>query len=102
MLGPGGAKIYMASTLLIVSTSIIVTTLITIRLLHARRTLVKRLPSADVQVYTGVIAILIDSAAPLTIFGIILAVVTLEFGGRLADSSKLGACLNVFFSTHSA
>ncbi|KAJ2921895.1 hypothetical protein H1R20_g15197, partial [Candolleomyces eurysporus] len=64
-----------ASTLLTVSTSIIVTTLISIRLLRARRTLAKLLPSADVRVHTGVIAILIESAAPLTIFGIIAAII---------------------------
>ncbi|RXW21397.1 hypothetical protein EST38_g4457 [Candolleomyces aberdarensis] len=67
-------KYSVASTLLTVSTNIIVTTLITIRLLRARRTLAKLLPSADVRVYTGVVAILIESAAPLAIFGVITAV----------------------------
>ncbi|KAJ2924615.1 hypothetical protein H1R20_g12486, partial [Candolleomyces eurysporus] len=65
------------STLLTVLTNIIVTALITIRLLRARRTLEKLLPSADVRVYTGVIAILIESAAPLTIFGIITSAMKL-------------------------
>jgi hypothetical protein len=54
-----------------VSTNILVTGLIIFRLLRARWNLTKVLPSADVQVYTGVIAILVESAAPLTIFGII-------------------------------
>ncbi|KAJ2936321.1 hypothetical protein H1R20_g771, partial [Candolleomyces eurysporus] len=40
--------------------------------------LVKLLPSADVQVYTGAIAILIESAAPLTIFGIISTAIALK------------------------
>jgi hypothetical protein len=63
-----------ASTLLTVSTNVVVTSLITFRLLRARRTLGKVLPSADMSVYTGVIAILVESAAPLTIFGIIAAI----------------------------
>ncbi|RXW20659.1 hypothetical protein EST38_g5173 [Candolleomyces aberdarensis] len=63
-----------AFTRLIVSTNVVVTTLITFRLLRARRTLAKFLPSADATLYTGVIAILIESAAPLTIFGIAKAI----------------------------
>ncbi|KAJ2926143.1 hypothetical protein H1R20_g10959, partial [Candolleomyces eurysporus] len=78
-----------ASTLLTVSTNIIVTTLITIRLLRARRTLTKLLPSADVRVYTGVIAILIESAAPLALFGLITAVTILgQITGTMNDSSE--------------
>jgi hypothetical protein len=64
-----------ASTFLTVSTNIVVTSLITFRLLRARRALAKVIPSADMRVYTGVIAILVESAAPLTIFGIVAAMV---------------------------
>jgi hypothetical protein len=63
-----------ASTFLTVSTNIVVTSLITFCLLRARRALAKVLPSADMRVYTGVIAILVESAAPLTIFGIVSAI----------------------------
>jgi uncharacterized membrane protein len=63
-----------ASTFLTVATNIIVTLFITFRLLRARRTLEKLLPTADVRLYTGVIAIMIESAAPLTVFGIIAAI----------------------------
>jgi hypothetical protein len=59
---------------LTVSTSIIVTGFITFRLCRARWTLSKLLPTADAQLYTGVITILIESAAPLTVFGIISAI----------------------------
>jgi hypothetical protein len=72
-----------ASTFLTVATNIVVTSLITFRLLRARRALVNVLPAADVQVYTGVIAILIESAAPLAIFGIVSAVFQ-ELSGSLA------------------
>lgn len=63
-----------ASTLLTVSTNLIVTCCITFRLLVARRTVANLMPSADARLYTGVIAILIESAAPLTIFGIIVGI----------------------------
>ncbi|KAJ2913704.1 hypothetical protein MD484_g6717, partial [Candolleomyces efflorescens] len=63
-----------ASAFLTVSTNILVTSFITFRLLRARQTLQRILPSADVQFYTGVIAIMIESALPLTVFGIIAAI----------------------------
>ena len=55
------------------SSNIVLTSLISFRLLRARWTLAKVLPSADMRVYTGVIAILVESAAPLTILGPITA-----------------------------
>ena len=83
-----GVKYTVASTLLTVLTNIIVTTLIAIRLLRARRNLAKLLPSADVRVYTGVIAILIESAAPLTIFGTINGAIALtKMGGTMSRNS---------------
>ncbi|KAJ2921897.1 hypothetical protein H1R20_g15199, partial [Candolleomyces eurysporus] len=94
MIGPsreGNATKYTTSTLLIVSTNIIVTTLITFRLLRARRTLAKVLPSADVRVYTGVIAILIESAAPLAISGIL--VVAINLGPASARSYSSGGII---------
>ncbi|KAJ2921528.1 hypothetical protein H1R20_g15565, partial [Candolleomyces eurysporus] len=64
--------------------------LITICLLCARRILAKLVPSADVQVYTGVIAILIESAAPLTVFGIITAAITLgQVAGILSTAGGI-------------
>jgi hypothetical protein len=63
-----------ASAFLTVATNIVVTTFISFRLLRARQNLKRLLPSVDMHVYTGVVAILIESAAPLTIFGIISAI----------------------------
>jgi hypothetical protein len=68
------APIGAASTYLTVFTNIVVTSLITFRLLRACHVLAKVLPSADMRVYTGMIAILVESAAPLTIFGIFAAI----------------------------
>ncbi|RXW20457.1 hypothetical protein EST38_g5391 [Candolleomyces aberdarensis] len=87
-----------ASTLLIVSTNIIVTALIVFRLLRARQNLTKLLPSADVGVYTGVIAMLIESAAPPAIFGIIVAAITLgRVSGALSNSSEGTVVCSVLF-----
>ncbi|RXW15620.1 hypothetical protein EST38_g10235 [Candolleomyces aberdarensis] len=58
---------------LVVSTNFLVTCLIVFHLLRARRALSKLLPSKDMRLYTGVVAILIESALPLSIFGIIAA-----------------------------
>ncbi|ESK90420.1 hypothetical protein Moror_13668 [Moniliophthora roreri MCA 2997] len=56
------------------SLNIIITILITVRLLIARRQINKVLKSKELsQVYTGVIAILVESALPFSVLGIILA-----------------------------
>ena len=68
------ARVSSASSLLTVSTNVIVTGLITFHLLRARRTLSKLLPSKDMTLYTGIVAILIESAVPVTIFGVVQAV----------------------------
>lgn len=64
-----------AATFLIVSTNLIVTGMISIYLISARRSLAKVLPSRDLQLYTGVVAVLVESALPLAVFGIIFAVI---------------------------
>ncbi|KAJ2912968.1 hypothetical protein MD484_g7439, partial [Candolleomyces efflorescens] len=51
-----------------------VTGLIVFHLLYARNKLQKLFPSRDLQLYTGIVTIIIESALPLTIFGIIYAV----------------------------
>ena len=79
-------KYFAASTFLTVSTNIVVTSLITFRLYRARRTLSKLLPSMDGRLYTGVIAILIESAAPLAILGIIAAILQ-QLGGSISHKS---------------
>lgn len=86
-----------AATFLTVITNIIVTILITSRLLRARQKFSKLLPSSDgKQVYTGMIAIIIESAAPLTIFGIIVAALR-ESGIPLLDASPgFVACTALF------
>ena len=84
-----------ASTFLTVSTNIVVTSLITFRLLRARRTLARVLPSVDMRVYTGVIAILVESAAPLTIFGIVAAILQ-QYSAKSHRSPAFYACNSLF------
>jgi hypothetical protein len=62
-----------AYTLLTVLTNMFVTCIIAFRVLRARRTLSKLIPMKDVRLYTGLVAILIESALPPSIFGIITA-----------------------------
>ncbi|RXW18366.1 hypothetical protein EST38_g7494 [Candolleomyces aberdarensis] len=62
-----------ARTFLTASTNVMVTALISGYLIHARRNLSQLLPSSDMRLYTGVVSILIESALPLSIFGIIYA-----------------------------
>jgi hypothetical protein len=90
------AKLWSASTFLTVSTNIIVTSFITFHLVLARRTLSKVLPSADLQLYTGVIAILIESAEPLTVLGIIAAILQHLTGSRFRSSPGYFVCRYLF------
>jgi hypothetical protein len=87
-----------ASTFLTVSTHAAVTSLIIIRLFRTRRTLAKLLPLSEVQVYTGVIAILIESAAPLAVFGVISAILQQlnASGSFLRRSEAFYVCVFVF------
>ena len=66
-----------AVTILTVSTNVIVTSMISFHLIRARRGLSKVLPSRDLKLYTGVVALLLESALPLAIFGIMYATVVL-------------------------
>ncbi|RXW23260.1 hypothetical protein EST38_g2595 [Candolleomyces aberdarensis] len=70
------AKFGPARTFLTILTNIMVTGLIALHLLYARKKLQKLFPSRDLQLYTGIVAILIESALPLTIFGIVYAIMS--------------------------
>ncbi|RXW17209.1 hypothetical protein EST38_g8638, partial [Candolleomyces aberdarensis] len=59
-----------AATILTVLTNVTVTSIISFYLIRARRGLSQVLPSRSLRLYTGVVALLIESALPLTIFGI--------------------------------
>jgi hypothetical protein len=84
-------------TLLTVSTNLILTSLIVFRTLRTCHTLSKVLPAKRIQLYTGVVAILIESAVPPSIFGIITAGLLLA-RESLADQPSEGVmiCYNTF------
>ncbi|KAJ2930406.1 hypothetical protein H1R20_g6735, partial [Candolleomyces eurysporus] len=69
------ASIESAWVFLSVLTNVMVTALISFQLLHTRRIMLKLLPSAssDLNIYTGAVAILIESALPLSLFGLVYA-----------------------------
>ncbi|KAJ2922614.1 hypothetical protein H1R20_g14482, partial [Candolleomyces eurysporus] len=63
--------------MLTVCTNVLVTAIISFHLYRARRTLSQMLPSHDTRLYTGVVAILVESAVPLTLLGPITAALQL-------------------------
>ncbi|KAJ2936650.1 hypothetical protein H1R20_g465, partial [Candolleomyces eurysporus] len=71
------AKFESARTLLTVSTNILATGLISFYLLRARYRLSYIFPPKELQLYTGVVAMLVESALPLSIVGIIYGALAL-------------------------
>lgn len=67
---------YTAMVACTVSVNILVTVLISGRLLHMRRQQAKLLQSVDSKIYIGIVAILVESAAPLSVFGVLNVVTT--------------------------
>ncbi|KAH6908467.1 hypothetical protein BKA70DRAFT_1149695 [Coprinopsis sp. MPI-PUGE-AT-0042] len=70
------AKLNTADISLNVGLNIIITLLISYRLIRAHKQLKEALPNTSHKVYLGIVSILVESAAPLTMFGI-GAIVTL-------------------------
>ncbi|KAJ2921346.1 hypothetical protein H1R20_g15747, partial [Candolleomyces eurysporus] len=62
-----------AYAFLTVSTNLLITSLISFYLLNERRKFFAFLPPKELKMYTGVVAVLIESGLPLTIFGIVYA-----------------------------
>ncbi|KAJ7599410.1 hypothetical protein C8J56DRAFT_881852 [Mycena floridula] len=82
------SRLGIAWAVLSVSFSIAITILITYRILKARRSLVRNLPDRTeaIQTYTSLVAILVESALPSSIFGIAFAVI---FGKDLQQQSAM-------------
>ncbi|TFK18879.1 hypothetical protein FA15DRAFT_709469 [Coprinopsis marcescibilis] len=73
--------------LVFILNNIIITSLICFRLLRARRTIARLLPSQHMTVYSRVVVVLVEAAVPLTVFGIGYAVVLLVSAGDAAQLS---------------
>jgi hypothetical protein len=59
-----------------VGVNFLVTGLITFRLLRLRRQMAQFIPMSELRVYLGVVAILVESAVPLTLTGLVFATVS--------------------------
>lgn len=71
--------------------NLLVTGIISTRLLYARRQLAQSLPELSkgiVRQYTGVITILIESALPLSVFGLAYATTRLAYMTAESDSMR--------------
>jgi hypothetical protein len=86
-----------SSMLLTVLTNVLVTTPITVRLLRARHTLSKVFSKKHLQLYTGVVAILIESALPLTASGVIAGALLLAIASNLPPPAGYQVCLDIFY-----
>ncbi|EAU92073.1 hypothetical protein CC1G_09594 [Coprinopsis cinerea okayama7 len=97
------ARIYLTISLLTVLLNIILTSLLSIRLLRAQRDLSKVLPNRDMKLYTRVVAILIESAVPLTVFSLVSAVLdAVNVLGTAAQAVDLLGASIVFNSLYTS
>ncbi|EAU87221.2 hypothetical protein CC1G_10500 [Coprinopsis cinerea okayama7 len=83
---------------LTVSVNVMVTGLISYRLIRARRDLSKALPGRNLAHYSGVVAILIESALPLTIFGLGYAFSMVVNPHKTTQHQAAGHITNMIFS----
>ncbi|KAH6908444.1 hypothetical protein BKA70DRAFT_1149673 [Coprinopsis sp. MPI-PUGE-AT-0042] len=75
------SKLDAADIFCTVGINILVTILIWSRLVRARKRFMEALPHTDHKVYIGVIAVLVESAAPVAVFGTALAITSLLSSG---------------------
>lgn len=88
-------------TFLTVSMNIMVTLLISFRLIQMRRSLTWLMPSRSLYEcnYSGVLSILMDSALPLTVFGLGYAISLIVDAGVTNASTKRWQIVNIVFAT---
>ena len=77
-----------------VALNVVITVMISIRLLRANKRLVNAFPLLKKTVHINVISILVESAAPVAVFGI--GTVTASFIDTVA-AAKAGAVIQVFY-----
>ncbi|TFK30161.1 hypothetical protein FA15DRAFT_690795 [Coprinopsis marcescibilis] len=88
-----------ARVCLSVATNVLITVLISTRLIRTQRRLARALPSQNLQVYRGITNILIESALPLTVFGLCYAVVALML---ITPGYSMQGMLNLLIANHAA
>ncbi|KAH6908434.1 hypothetical protein BKA70DRAFT_268781 [Coprinopsis sp. MPI-PUGE-AT-0042] len=91
------AEVFTVDLSLTVGLNILVTGLISLRLLQAHKRLRKALPNADHKIYLGIVAILVESAAPLAVFGI-GSIVALPLSDTDELALKAGFVFEILFN----
>jgi hypothetical protein len=91
------AEMFSVDLSLTVGLNILVTALISLRLLLAHRRFRTALRNADHKVYLGIIAILVESAAPLAVFGI-GSIVALPLSKTNELALKAGFVFEILFN----
>ncbi|KAH6903183.1 hypothetical protein BKA70DRAFT_1301832 [Coprinopsis sp. MPI-PUGE-AT-0042] len=81
---------------LLVGLNILITAIISFRLIRAHRKLGKVLPHTNHKLYLNIVAILVESAAPLAIFGIGLIIVRHLYPGNI-PVWKAGTIIEIFY-----
>ncbi|EAU86373.1 hypothetical protein CC1G_05367 [Coprinopsis cinerea okayama7 len=101
-----GGYVHPTVVALTIILNILITSMIAYRLIRAQRTLSKVLPGRNMKVYSGAVGILIESAFPLTFFGIgstITEMLALAYVERqpwwLRNMATAGSILNGFYYT---
>lgn len=81
---------------LLVTLNILITGIISFRLIKAHRQLGQVLPDTDHRLYLGIVAVLVESAAPMAIFGIGLIIVRYLYPGNI-PVWKAGTIIEIFY-----
>lgn len=89
-------KLDAADIFLLVGTNVLLTSLISLRLLRAQRQLRLVLPNTDHKVYFGILGILIESAAPVAVFGFSSAIATL-YTSKFFQAKQAADILSILF-----
>ncbi|KAH6911569.1 hypothetical protein BKA70DRAFT_1268113 [Coprinopsis sp. MPI-PUGE-AT-0042] len=89
--GNGDNRFKAATVFLVAINNIVLTALMSWRLLQGHRQLTERLPMAKHKLYTGAVAVLVESAAPIAVCGLGLGLVT-----AVQDHLETGYALTVF------
>ncbi|EAU87195.1 hypothetical protein CC1G_10474 [Coprinopsis cinerea okayama7 len=87
-----------AFTFLAVSVNTMVTILICTRLLRARRSIAHALPDQHLRVYTKIVIVLIESALPVTVFGIGYAISLVIPMGKTTQLATVWQVMSLIFA----
>ncbi|TFK17623.1 hypothetical protein FA15DRAFT_710627 [Coprinopsis marcescibilis] len=90
-----------AGIFLSILVNVMIPALICFRILQARRTIVRLLPSKYLTVYTRVVAVLVEAAVPIAVFGLgyAIALVVSQENKSMTSGSVRKEIVNQFFAT---